>query len=40
MKELLDKFLVRHVISQEQYDKSLGELMRNTASVLQQSFES
>ena len=25
-KELLDKFLVRHAISQAQYDKSLGDL--------------
>jgi len=28
MKELLDKFLVRHEISQEQYDKGLGELIK------------
>lgn len=27
-KELLDKFLVRHEISQEQYDKGLGELIK------------
>lgn len=26
-KELLDKFLVRHAISQAQYDKSLGDLI-------------
>lgn len=26
-KELLDKFLVRHAISQAQYDKSLGDLV-------------
>ncbi|MBR6861296.1 MAG: hypothetical protein IKM73_08245 [Acidaminococcaceae bacterium] len=26
-KELLDKFLARHAISQAQYDKSLGDLM-------------
>ena len=27
-KELLDKFLVRHAISQAQYDKSLGDLIQ------------
>ena len=27
-KELLDKFLVRHAISQAQYDKSLGDLIK------------
>lgn len=26
-KELLDKFLIRHAISQSQYDKSIGELI-------------
>ena len=26
-KELLDKFLIRHAISQSQYDKSRGELI-------------
>ena len=27
-KELLDKFLVRHAISQAQYDKSLGDMIK------------
>ena len=27
-KELLDKFLVRHAISQAQYDKSLGDMVK------------
>lgn len=27
-KELLDKFLARHAISQAQYDKSLGDMIR------------
>ena len=32
-KELLDKFLVRHAISQTQYDKSLGDLMEKMGVV-------
>lgn len=27
-KELLDKFLIRHAISQAQYDKSLGDMIK------------
>ena len=32
-KELLDKFLARHAISQAQYDKSLGDLMEKMGVV-------
>lgn len=33
-KELLDKFLVRHAISQAQYDKSLGDMIKKMGIVI------